>query len=275
MKIIILAAGKGERLMPLTQNTPKPLLDMGNGNTLLEEQLHNLETSGAVDEVVLVIGYLAEQVEAKMKFFRNRGCRIRTVFNPFYEVANNFMSLWLARSVFDEGDVLITNGDNLFAPQVFSDFAGECGNGIHLGVGAKTTFDPDDMRVSIVDKTIVRVNKQIPDSEAEAESPGLALVRGAYARRIFTEQLDAMARTGKYLTRFWLEVFNALYERGVAVQPWWFDSANLWQEVDFHPDLSKARSLLQDKMHRGALFSRPTTPAPLAQDQPALAESLA
>lgn len=261
--------------MPLTQNTPKPLLDMGNGNTLLEEQLHNLAASGAVDEVVLVIGYLAEQVEAKMKFFRNRGYRIRTVFNPFYEVANNFMSLWLARNVFDEEDVLITNGDNLFAPEVFRDFAAECGNGIYLGVGAKTTFDPDDMKVSIIDKTIVRVSKQIPNSEAEAESPGLALVRGAYARRIFAEQLDVMARTGKYLTRFWLEVFNALYERGVVVQPWWFDAANLWQEVDFHPDLSKARSLLQDKLHRGALISRPTDPATPSQQQPALIESLA
>ena len=39
MRLIILAAGKGERLMPLTRNTPKPLLDLGNGNTLIEEQM--------------------------------------------------------------------------------------------------------------------------------------------------------------------------------------------------------------------------------------------
>jgi Zn-dependent protease with chaperone function len=42
MHIIILAAGKGERLMPLTRNTPKPLLDLGNGATLLEEQIAGL-----------------------------------------------------------------------------------------------------------------------------------------------------------------------------------------------------------------------------------------
>ena len=65
MKIIILAAGKGERLMPLTKNTPKPLLDMGNGATLLEEQIAGLQESGVVEEIALVIGYLAEQVEAK------------------------------------------------------------------------------------------------------------------------------------------------------------------------------------------------------------------
>ena len=66
MKMIILAAGRGERLMPLTQNTPKPLIDMGNGNTLLEEQMISINESGAIDEIVLVIGYLGEQIEAKI-----------------------------------------------------------------------------------------------------------------------------------------------------------------------------------------------------------------
>jgi len=271
MKIVILAAGKGERLMPLTQNTPKPLLDMGNGNTLIEEQLHNLGESGAVDEVVLVIGYLAEQVEAKMTYYRNRGHRIRTVFNPFYEVANNFMSLWLARHVFSEDDVMITNGDNLFAAEVFRDFAAHGANGIHLGIGAKSVFDHDDMKVKVADEVIARVSKQMSDEEAQAESPGLALVRGPHARRIFAEQLDVMARSGKYLTRFWLEIFNEFYERGVAVRPWWFDSASLWQEVDFHPDLSKARALLEDKLHRGAVLKTALAAPLISPVQPQLA----
>ncbi len=61
MKLIILADGKGERLMPLICNTPKPLLDLGKGNTLLEQEIASVRDSGAIDEIVLVIGYLAEQ----------------------------------------------------------------------------------------------------------------------------------------------------------------------------------------------------------------------
>ena len=98
MKLIILAAGKGERLWPLTKNTPKPLLDLGNGNTLLEEQLERVQSSGVIDEVVLVTGYLSEQIEAKLRtMMATAPIRIKTLYNPFYDVANNLASLWLAR----------------------------------------------------------------------------------------------------------------------------------------------------------------------------------
>ena len=44
VKVIVLAAGKGERIMPLTRNTPKPLLDLGYGRTLFEKQLEQKAT---------------------------------------------------------------------------------------------------------------------------------------------------------------------------------------------------------------------------------------
>ena len=53
MKILILAAGKGERLYPLTKNTPKPLIDLGDGETLLEKQLKSLSDSKVIDEVII------------------------------------------------------------------------------------------------------------------------------------------------------------------------------------------------------------------------------
>jgi len=53
MKIIMLAAGKGSRLMPLTANTPKMLVDLGSGKTLIETQLENIEKSGVIEEVIV------------------------------------------------------------------------------------------------------------------------------------------------------------------------------------------------------------------------------
>ena len=244
MKLIILAAGKGERLLPLTRNTPKPLLDMGNGCTLLEEQIQNVEASGVIDEVVLVIGYLAEQVEAKLKHYQSRGFKLRTIFNPFYEVSNNLMSLWLARQVFAEDDAMITNGDNIFSAEVFRGFARDNGEGIFLAVCDKTSFDDDDMKVTIADGAIARVSKKIPAVEAQAESPGLSMVRGRRARSLFLDNLEVLARNRETIGRFWLETFNSLYDRGVSIRPWKFVSENNWQEVDFHVDLAKARELL-------------------------------
>ena len=243
MKIIILAAGKGERLMPLTRNTPKPLLDMGNGNTLLEEQILSIQESGVIDEIALVIGYLAEQIEAKIKMYIRSGLKIKTVFNPFYEVSNNLMSLWMAKSEMDD-DFIITNGDNLFAADVFGRLVEENGEGIFLSLNIKETYDGDDMKVILQNGCVVRVNKEIEDVQTDAESPGLALVHGQKYRNIFKEHLKEIIRIREYLNKYWLEVFNHMADKGVPVYPWEFDGSTKWQEVDFHIDAEKAKELL-------------------------------
>ena len=66
MRAIILAAGKGERLMPLTNNTPKSLLELANGTSVLESQLLSIHEAG-IREVAIVKGYLTEQIEPKIK----------------------------------------------------------------------------------------------------------------------------------------------------------------------------------------------------------------
>jgi choline kinase len=246
MKIVILAAGKGERLMPLTRNTPKPLLDMGNGSTLLEEQIRSIQESKAIHEIILVIGYLADQVEAKLALHRTNGVKIKTVYNPFYEVSNNLLSLWLAKHEMDD-DFMITNGDNLFTPDVFTGISEADGDGIFLAVSPKSKYDYDDMRVSLKDGTISRVSKTIEDADTGAESPGLALVRGARSRRLFLNHLEELVRNREFLNRFWLEVFNRLYEKGVSVRPWSFDAGQKWQEVDFHYDVLKVKELITAK----------------------------
>jgi len=260
MKIIILAAGRGERLMPLTRNTPKPLLDVGNGSTLLEEQIESVRSSGVIDEIVLVLGYLADQVEAKMKLYRAMGVKIRTIFNPFYQVSNNLMSLWLAKHVLQEDDVMVTNGDNIFAADVFRGLAEENGDGITLSVCLKREFSYDDMKVTLADGQVVRVSKEIESEDAQAESPGLALVRGVRARQVFHDHLETLARDDENIGRFWLETFNHLYHKGVTVKPWIFDATNRWQEVDFHLDVSKARTLLATKLGTATAPEDPDTP---------------
>lgn len=247
MRIIILAAGRGERLMPLTKNTPKPLIDMGNGNTLLEEQIQSIVDSKVVDEIVIVVGYLAEQVEAKIQAHFHPFGRIVTVFNPFWHVSNNLMSLWLALRALNDDDVMITNGDNLFNKDVFSGLAMQ-EEGIWLTASPKVEFDEDDMKIKIEKGIISRVSKTIPASEAVAESPGLAMVRGARSVTLFREQLDLIVRDQAKINSFWLEAFNALWQRGIPVSPWMSDMTGKWQEVDFHPDVHLARSMLFGKM---------------------------
>lgn len=247
MKIIILAAGRGERLMPLTQNTPKPLIDMGNGNTLLEEQMISIKEANVISEVVLVIGYLAEQIEAKMRAYHDRGFKISTIYNPFWKVSNNLLSLWLAKQVIAEGDAMITNGDNIFSPSVFEGLAQQA-EGIWLAACRKDHFDNDDMKVTLVDGLVTSVSKQTPAEQALAESPGLVMIKGERSRKLFIEQLEATVRDEENNNRFWLEVFNRMWQKGVHVHPWIFESKGHWQEVDFHGDVGLMRELLAKKV---------------------------
>lgn len=249
MKIIILAAGRGERLMPLTQNTPKPLIDMGNGNTLLEEQMISIQQSGVIDEIVLVTGYLADQIDAKMRAYHDRGFKIRTLYNPFWKVSNNLLSLWLARHIITDSDAMITNGDNIFHSQVFSNFSGQ-GEGVWISACHKSKFDSDDMKIKLIDGHVACVSKQIPAEEAAAESPGLVMVKGQRARHLFVEQLEGTVRDSENNNRFWLEVFNRMWSKGVPIRPWMFEAAGQWQEVDFHIDVELVRRLLSEKVMR-------------------------
>lgn len=240
MKIIILAAGRGERLMPLTQNTPKPLLDLGNGKTLFEEQLENIQKSGVIQEVVLVTGYLADQVEAKMKLWRENGIKITTVYNPFYDVSNNLISLWLAKYQMNE-DFIITNGDNLFDFGVFRDLAANHRDGIFLTICKKEKYDQDDMKVLLEEREIASVSKAIDEFNAHGTSVGLVLVSGQKYRDLFKENLEELARNKEYVNKFWLEVFNLMSKKGITVRP--FEIAlEKWQEIDFHPDIEQLRS---------------------------------
>ncbi|HEB57733.1 MAG TPA: nucleotidyltransferase family protein [Gammaproteobacteria bacterium] len=75
MKAMILAAGRGERLRPLTDNTPKPLLDVG-GRPLIAWHLAALAAAG-IDEVVINHAWLGEQIRARVPALAPAGLRVR------------------------------------------------------------------------------------------------------------------------------------------------------------------------------------------------------
>lgn len=256
MKGIVLAAGKGERLMPLTADCPKSLVDLGGGRTLMEQQVAAMASSGLVDDVCFVVGYRACQIEAAVAARPEWASIVRTLFNPFFGLSNNLASLWLAQSEMGS-DFFVTNGDNLFAPTVFSRVLREAEPGITVAISAKQRFDYDDMRVTLRGGEILRIGKQLTDAESHAESPGLAIVKGASARAEFRSALDRLVRDPQALQTYWLEVFNEVVEGGGTVRPWFFDGQAEWQEMDFHVDHDRIRLLLATKVH---MFLDPAAP---------------
>ncbi len=246
MKLIILAAGKGERLWPLTRNTPKSLIDLGDGTTILERQLKSAILSGIFNEVVIVTGYKSEQIEAKIKDYLQE-INISILFNPFFDKTNNFVSLWFAHSKMYEEDFMITNGDNIYKDGLFSDInrkVAEISETIQITIDFKDFYDEDDMKVILDNnRKVLKVHKEIPQDKADAESVGLAIVKGMRLRRVFINKLNQLIRHKEFFDRFWLEIFNALIEDGYPIETIEVDRDD-WREIDFHPDVDVIRQLI-------------------------------
>ena len=106
--VIHLAAGQGTRLRPLTNDRPKPLVEI-RGRSLLERNLETMSDAGITDQLV-VTGYRAEQIEQ---------LDVETVRNPVYAETDMVYSLFCARKRFpDESDLVISYGDIVYHRKV-------------------------------------------------------------------------------------------------------------------------------------------------------------
>ena len=117
MQAVILAAGNGTRLRPLTDHRPKCLVEV-EGQPILRYQLEALCEVG-VRECIVVVGHRAAQVRSAFGS-RFLGLSITYVENEVFETTNNIYSLWLARREIT-GDMLLLEGDLLFEPALLMD----------------------------------------------------------------------------------------------------------------------------------------------------------
>ena len=113
MKAIILAAGVGKRLWPLTQHRPKCLIELG-GRTLLARYLDALAWVG-IRQAVVVVGYKQDMIRSAVAA-DSRGVDVRYLVNEHYQ-RGSMSSLWLARTELDD-DVLIMDADVLFDREI-------------------------------------------------------------------------------------------------------------------------------------------------------------
>ncbi len=237
MKAIILAAGQGSRLGQMTAGRPKCLIEF-NGRSLLDRQLDTLAANG-IEEAVVVTGFHDELVNAAIAR-RAGGPAVRTVYNPFYKVADNLGSLFVARDELD-GDCLVWNGDTLVSDDLMSRVILNDRDGICVTIDRKDGYDADDMKV-VVDAQgqLHAIGKRLPLNQVNAESIGLLAFRGEGAAR-FRTAIEKAIRTPEGTTIWYLRVIHHLAQFSDV---WTFDiSGEEWGEVDFPEDVISAEAL--------------------------------
>jgi choline kinase len=246
MKAIILSAGQGTRLGRLTADRPKCLLPVRGEASLLNVQLDVLAACG-VDDVRVVTGFGAEQVEAALRARHMPRQKVSTLYNPFFDCADNLVSCFLARSEMDEPFLLI-NGDTIFETRALERLLASPPASLTLAIDEKESYDDDDMKVSRDGTRLRAVGKHLPLDTVDAESIGLMLFRDRGPAR-FRRALELAVREPCAKKAWYLSVVDAMARTDrvetVAI------TGLRWWEVDCPEDLVAVRHGLAAKPRGG------------------------
>lgn len=237
MRAIILSAGQGRRLLPLTADVPKCALQIG-GRSLVEWQVTQLIKCG-IDQVTVVVGFEADKVEHLLRS-HYRPDQVQTLYNPFFSRSDNLVSCWLAHHLMTE-DFILLNGDTLFEGAILDRLLSTLSRPITLVTDSKLTYDADDMKVTLDEHRVLRVGKTLEPKQSQGESIGMMLFRGN-GPDLFVRAIEGAIRKPQALKQWYLSVIDEMAQSGLV---WNCSIQGLrWAEVDYPVDLEDAQKLV-------------------------------
>jgi len=220
---VITAAARSPRLLPITKHMPASLLEVG-GKAIIAHQLEALQEAG-VKSTLVITGYCADQVE---EFCKGKAS---CVFNPFYDVCNVAMNLWLVRQELKSGFILIYN-DILFQAELIEEMLA-IEEHIILVLDRKG-LDKEAEKVALRQGVVSAIGKDI--AEPYGEFVGIAM----FSRDVISvlvEELEEVARTD-LLTTF-PQLVQRLIQHAQNVKVLATDRP--WIDIDFPRELEEAR----------------------------------
>jgi choline kinase len=233
---VVLAAGVGSRLRPLTDSTPKCLLEVG-GKTILDRLLDDLAKAG-VERAVIVTGYLGRAISAHL----DRAalpCAVELVENAEYETTNNAASLFVAQKKLRAEAFLLCDGDVVLKNNPVRALRAEP-EGCALLVDPSVKLGAEEMKAEVDgDGRVLRLSKELEPARCLGESIGIQKVGGGALVRLW-EELDRMMHGGRK-GAYYEEAFQRLIDQGVTFRAVLVEPG-AWTEIDDLADLEDARA---------------------------------
>lgn len=238
MKAIILAAGVGSRIKPLTDNCPKSLLKVGS-KTILGRMLCRLQTCG-ITQVVFVLGYLEDQIR---DYVTSQFPDIDATFvvNDAFATTNTGYSLMLALRQTRDATIVKFDADVVFDEQILRRII-DSNHQTCLCIDKHIQLDAEEIKVTVDDNNRVeKVSKSVPPTEAIGESIGIEKISGSITTTLLAQLEEAMGDPACHQ-----EYYEASYERLIATGTPFHtvDISDLnWVEIDTKEDYALAHEL--------------------------------
>ncbi len=252
MKVVILAAGAGRSLYPLTKDRPKALLEI-NGTTILERLLS--QTTGSGVTAVVVVGHAKSRIlDVLRRLDLPAASRVDVVENPVYDRTNTLYSLWLALQPCAGSDVLVVDGDLICDDKVITQMIDDPRDAVLAIDRARVMGDEEVKIVCDPAGRVTGVGKDHPAGSAHGEFLGVARYSADVAHALCTAA-DTMIREGNR---------TAYYEDAVARLLGTHEFGTLdvtglhWVEVDFLSDYVEALRQFGDAERAEAMASMPS-----------------
>jgi choline kinase len=236
MKAIVLCAGTGGRLRPLTEDRPKCLLAFGT-RTVLDCCLDHLAAVG-IGEAIIVVGYHRELVE---RLYRDRrDPAVRFIVNDDYGVTNTAFSLRLALDGLDSDFVLI-NGDVLFDRGILADLIAHPSANC-AAVDGEIALDHEEIKIIASNGRIERISKELDPRRSLGEAIGLYKVGRSTipALKAVYEDLERKGECRHYFEKGFERICEEAGD-GAGAFGLAFTQGRPWVEIDTLEDFAHAQ----------------------------------
>lgn len=243
IKAIILAAGIGSRIRPLTDNCPKSLLKIG-GNTILEMMVSHIKKCG-INEIFFVLGYLEINIK---DFVRTNFPDLKAHFitNEYYAETNTGYSLMLAGELVKDSSFIKFDADVVFDIKILKNLI-ESKYETCLCVDKNINLDAEEIKIIVNEKHhVIKASKSVNPKDAIGESIGIEKISNKTAKLLFSE-LKEMMKDKKNHQEYYETGYERLIEKDVIFNV--LDITGLkWTEIDTIEDFATAERIFNQSV---------------------------
>lgn len=236
MKAVILAAGLGTRLRPITDSVPKCMVPV-NGKCIIDQQLENLKRNGIKESDIYVIsGYKGEILDSHLKHLYPD---INIILNNRYSETNNMYSLFLVKDYVNGKDFFLMNADVFYDSDIITGLSRETISSIACD---KSQYLEESMKITVDNEgRINHISKKISESDHYAVSIDVYKISEDASRKLFDEIENTIVNKGD--ENSWTELaLDSIFGK-VEFHP--YVISGRWFEIDTLEDLSKAEAIFK------------------------------